>query len=413
VNQAKFTTPALLKEQWKNLHGELIVVPVAWYRGGTSKVFFVERDEIACLNQDELLRWIRAVFGSPDRRQIDGVGGADQVTSKLAIVGTPTRPDADIDYSFFQVGIDNEIVANDLNCGNVSAAVALYAVDRGYIQTTADGLAEVRIHNTNDEKLFYSKLEVRNGRAVTEGNFICEGVPGTGAPISLDFRDAVGGRTDKLFPTGNLRDRFDVPGYGEMDVSVVDIANLIAFVPAAAFGLQGNEDPVEMQNTHGLVKAIEWLRGAVAQRLGLASSPTDAIFQSPGTPFVALISAPQDWTTFGYGIPRHAVECDLMGRGFTVQTFTKAYWGTGSVCTGVVAATPGTIVNDLVSASAIESGVVRIAHPSGIVSVEIEIDQASVGNTVIKKAALLRTARRIMLGCVEVPKVRVFLTDWE
>ena len=391
---------------WKNLVGDLISVPVTWYRGGTSKVFIVERDEIAWLTTAERNRWILALFGSPDRRQIDGIGGADQVTSKFAILGPPTNAGADIDYAFFQVGIDNEIVANDLNCGNVSAAVALYAVDNGYV-VPSEGQTKVRIHNVNDGKIFYSTLEVRGGRAVVDGDFVCEGVPGMGAPISLDFRDAVGGRTGKLFPTGNVRDRFDVPGYGSVDVSVVDIANLIVFVPASAFGLQGSEDPVALQNKPGLVDTVELLRGAVAQRLGLADSPEAARVQSPGTPFVALISAPQDWTTFGYGVARSAAECDIMGRGFTVQAFTKAYWGTGSVCTGVAAMTPGTVVNDLVRASASASGNIRIAHPSGTINVDIALDANGHG-AVIKRAALLRSARKLMDGTVHVPANRVF-----
>ena len=178
---------------------------------------------------------------------------------------------------------------------------------------------------------------------------------------------------------------------------------------AAAFGLQGNEDPVAMQNTPGLADGVEWLRGAVAQKLGLATSPAEAIVQSPGTPFVALMSPAQDWTTSGYGVPRQSEECDVMGRGFTVQAFTKAYWGTDSVCTGVDAATPGTIVNDLVRPEAAESGVFRIAHPSGIINVEVELDDGASGDARVRKAALLRTARRIMLGSVEVPANRVFL----
>jgi 2-methylaconitate cis-trans-isomerase PrpF len=388
----------------------LIAMPVTWYRGGTSKVFFVERAHVADLSTDQMHRWIRGVFGSPDRRQIDGVGGADQVTSKFAILGPPTRPDAHIDYSFFQVGIDSDIVATDLNCGNVSAAVALYAVDRHYVAGT-DGQVEVRIDNTNDGKLFYATLELRHGKAVTSGDFSCEGVPGSGAPIGLDFREAIGGRTGTLFPTGNLRDRFEVPGYGEIEVSVLDIANLIVFAPAAAFGLHGNEDPVLLQNTPGLVDSVEWLRGAVAQKLGLATSPGEARVQSPGTPFVSLVSGPQDWTTFGYNVVRKAEECDMTGRGFTVQAFTKAYWGTGSVCTGVAASVTGTVVNDLVRPSAARSGRIRIAHPSGTIDVDIDVGQRAEGTFEVRRASLLRTARKLMVGTTFVPLDRVMINS--
>ena len=386
---------------------EPIAIPVTWYRGGTSKVFFVEREHVAGMSQDELYRWMRAMFGSPDRRQIDGVGGADQVTSKFAILGPPTRPNADIDYAFFQVGIDSEMVATDLNCGNVSAAVALYAIDNGYVRAT-DGTALVRIHNVNDGKTFYAELEVRGGRAVRRGAFHCEGVPGTGAPISLDFREATGGRTGKLLPTGNVRDRFTVPGYGAVEVSIVDIANLIAFVPASAFGLQGNEDPTLLQATPGLVDAVEYLRGAVAHRLGLASSPEAGISESPGTPFVSLVSGSQDWRTFGYNVRRHADECDFMARGFSLHAFTKAYWGTGTITTGVAAALPGTTVHALARPEAIERGRFRIAHPSGTVEVEIALGKHEAGGPVVRKASFLRTARKIMDGTVYVSRDKVY-----
>ena len=389
---------------------EPIAIPVTWYRGGTSKVFFVEREHVADMSRDELYRWMRGMFGSPDRRQIDGVGGADQVTSKFAILGPPTKPGADIDYAFFQVGIDSEMVATDLNCGNVTAAVGLYAIDNGYVPAT-DGTATVRIHNVNDGKTFYAELEVRGGRAVRTGSFHCEGVPGTGAPIALDFREATGGRTGKLLPTGNLRDRFTVPGYGEVEASIIDIANLIAFVPASAFGLQGNENPSDLQSKPGLQEAIEYLRGAVAHRLGLASSPEAGLTESPGTPFISLVSPSQDWRTFGYNVPRQADECDFMARGYSFQAFTRAYWGTGTITTGVAAALTGTTVNALARPEAIERGRFRIAHPSGTVEVVIALGEDEAGGPVVEKASFLRTARKIMDGTVYVSPEKVYAGD--
>jgi len=386
---------------------EQFVVPASWYRGGTSKLFIVERSDVGTLSEEQLTSWILGLFGSPDSRQIDGVGGADQVTSKFALIGAPTKPQTDLDYTFCQVGIDTPVVSNDLNCGNVTAAVALYALDRGYV-APADGQVVVRIHNTNDGATFYANLEVRDGHAVRTGDFVCDGVPGSGAPIGLDLREAVGGRTGKLLPTGNERDRFEVPGYGIIETTVVDIANLIAFAPASAFGLSGNENPDELQSKPGLRAAVEHLRGAVAHTLGLARSAESAAQDAPATPFVSLVSAPQDWTTYGYRVGRSADECDIMARGYSLGAFTKAYWGTGTVTTGVAALLPDTVVHDLVRSSARATGRVRVAHPSGTNEVEVEIgaDEAS-GDTRVDRARLFRTARKIMDGLVYVPIERV------
>ena len=375
--------------------------PAAWYRGGTSKALFVLKGDLPeSANLESLHNWIRSVFGSPDRRQIDGVGGADLVTSKFALIGPPTHPKADVDYSFFQVGIDSEIVANDLNCGNISAAVAPFALDRGLVEAV-DGEQTVTIHNTNDGTLFYVSLAVQQGRAVTKGSFRCEGVPGTGAPIRLDFRDTTGGRSGALLPTGNLRDVFHVPGVGDVEVSVVDVANLIVFARAEAFGLVGNEDPMTIQHNTALMDSVEYLRGAVAQRLGMVQEIADAHRLSPGTPFVSLVSPAQAWTTYDERKDRSAADCDFTARGFTMQLAHKAYWATGSVCTGVAAALPGTVVNEVARKEAVESGRFRIAHPVGTIDVEILLDkpEGAAGYTV-KKAQLLRTARKLMEGTV-------------
>lgn len=374
--------------------------PAAWYRGGTSKALFVLREELPESAKSDLDGWIRAVFGSPDRRQIDGIGGADLATSKFALIGKPTHAQAHVDYSFYQVGIDSAIVATDLNCGNISAAVAPFAIERGLVKP-GNGEQTVVIHNTNDGTLFHVTLEVRGGRAVTGGEFRCEGVPGTGAPIRLDFRDTVGGHTGKLLPTGNVRDTVEVAGLGRVEVTIVDIANLIVYARASDFGLKGNEDPLEIQSDVQLMQAVERLRGAVAFRLGLVDDAADATLKSPGAPFVSLVSKPQEWITYDERKLRPADDCDLTARGFTMQLAHKAYWGTGSVCTGVAAALPGSVVHEVTRKRAVESRFFRIAHPVGTVDVSIELAKAQEGGGYeVSKAQLFRTARKLMDGLV-------------
>lgn len=379
-----------------------IGTPATLYRGGTSKALFVLTSDLPYAGGEALHEWIRAAYGSPDRRQIDGIGGADLTTSKFVAVGPSTHPVADVDYSFFQVGIDNAIVATDLNCGNISAAVVPFAVEKGLV-SLPDGIHTVTIHNTNDGKLFYATVKISAGAVDLSGDFHNEGVPGTGYPIALDFRDSVGGRTGSLLPTGNVVDTFEVEGLGQVDCSVVDIANLIAYAPAAAFGLTGTEDPMAIQHDTALMRRVELLRGAVATRLGLAANAEEAHLTSPGTPFISLVSPAADWAAFGTGNTRKASECDLVARGFTVGLAHKAYWGTGSICTGVAAVLPGSVVNQVTRPEAAAQGRVRIGHPSGVVEVEVEVDPTSL---TVTKGALVRTARKIMDGTVYVPAQR-------
>ena len=179
-------------------------------RGGTSKGIFIKENE---LPDDPAARdaVIRAVFGSPDIRQIDGLGGADVLTSKLAIIGPPSRPDADVDYTFGQVSFETDKIDYSGNCGNISSAVGPYAIDEGMVR--ADGEAAfVRIHMKNTGRILRAEVPTRDGRAVETGDFAIDGVPGTGARITLDWSDTAGGVTGKLLPTGNVKDQVCIEG---------------------------------------------------------------------------------------------------------------------------------------------------------------------------------------------------------
>lgn len=380
-----------------------IGTPATLFRGGTSKALFVLRSDLPFAGGEALKQWLLAAYGSPDRRQIDGIGGADLTTTKFAVVGPSTHPDADVDYSFFQVGIDTDIIITNVNCGNISAAVVPFAVDKGIV-SLPDGIHTVAIHNTNDGKLFFATVKIHEGEVELAGDFENEGVPGTGYPISLDFHDSVGGRTGTLLPTGNVRDTFHVDGLGDVECSVVDIANAIAFVPAAAFGLRGTEDPLALQHDASFMHKVEQLRGAVATKLGFAANPDEAARTSPGAPFVSLVAPASTWSSFGTEKVRAASECDMVARGFSIGLAHKAYWGTGSICTGVAAVLPGSVVNEATRPEAAAAGRIRIGHPSGIVEVEVDVDTDTF---TVKKAALLRTARKIMDGTIYVPTNRV------
>src|SRR5437870_1172829 len=201
-------------------------------RGGTSKaIMFLQRD----LPRDRS-QWDRifaSAMGSPDPngRQLDGMGGGLSSLSKVCVIGPPTHPDADVDYTFAQVEIRNGSVDYSGNCGNMSSAVGPFAVDEGLVKS--DGTeAVVRIHNTNTHKIIVSRFALENGRAAVDGDFVLPGVGGTGAPVRLDFLDPGGAGTGTLLPTGKVVDELTVVSLGRIAVSMVDAANPCVFVAA-------------------------------------------------------------------------------------------------------------------------------------------------------------------------------------
>src|SRR5262249_22646506 len=214
-------------------------------RGGTSKaLIFLERSLPADRKAWAEL-FLRAI-GSPDPygRQLNGMGGGVSSLSKVCIIGAPTRPDADVDYTFAQLMPRETSVDYSGNCGNMSSAIGPFAVDEGLVKA-ADGEMTVRIHNTNTKKIICSTFQVRNGLAVVEGDLEIPGVAGTGSPIRLDFLDPGGATTGRLLPTNKPVDTLTIPEIGRVELSMVDAANACVFVSAGTLGLSGTELPDE------------------------------------------------------------------------------------------------------------------------------------------------------------------------
>jgi 2-methylaconitate cis-trans-isomerase PrpF len=380
----------------------MIEIKCSIVRGGTSKGIFIRREE---LPEDPLKRdqVIKAIFGSPDIRQIDGLGGADVLTSKLAIIGPPTRSDADVDYTFGQVGIDTDIVDYKGNCGNISSAVGPFAIDDGIVQAK-DGIATVRIHMTNTGRLLLAEVPVKDGKALVDGNFSIDGVPGAGAKIAMDWYDSAGGLTGKLLPSGNAADVFIIDGKNYR-VSLVDAGNPLVFINAASLGMIGTESPAEIEANTELTAVIEKIRGEAAVVFGLCERPEDAAAASPYNPFFAIVSKPAEYTALNGKIIAED-KIDIVSRLLFMLKMHKAYPITGTVATGVAAKIPGSVVWDILGDSSGEKTTLNIGHPSGIVPVEAEVENGSFENgsseIVLKRVAVYRTARRIMDGIVYV-----------
>jgi 2-methylaconitate cis-trans-isomerase PrpF len=372
-------------------------VPCAIYRGGTSKpVFFLERD----LPRDAKLRdrLVLAAFGTPDTRQIDGLGGADPLTSKVAYIAPPTVAGADVNYTFGYVGITAPVIDYTGNCGNTSAAAGPFALLRGLIEPR-EPVTRVRIYNTNTKKIIVAEFSVHNGEFYSEGTFRIDGVPGTGSKILLDFIDSGGSVTGKLLPTGKVREEIKFPTVGALTVSLVDAANPFVFVRATDLGVRGNEGLEEIATNSTLLKKCEEIRSIVAEIMGIARKE-EATAKSPGVPKIAFVSPPVSYVTARGRV--EASEIDVVAGMTALQKLHKAFAVTGAVCLGAAAKISGTIVNEMCRERAADASAVRIGHPSGTMQVEIEIEKKN-GQLELTKAALTRTARLLMDGSVYVP----------
>ena len=367
-------------------------------RGGTSKGVYVHEKDLPA-EPDMREKVILAVFGSPDIRQIDGLGGADPLTSKCAIIGPSERQDADVNYTMAQVGITDPLIDFGGNCGNISSGVGPFAIDEGLVEAQEPETL-VRIYNTNTRKILKAYVTTENGKSLYTGDYAIDGVPGTGSKILLDYSATGGTVTGKILPTGNAVDMVQVPGMGEIEISIVDAGNPTCFLRPEVLGFTGIEGPQDPRVISSL-ETIELIRGCVSKILGLADDAKKARIQSPTRPMIAFVSPPAEYTSFTDNTRIKADEIDFVSRLFFMQTMHKTYAGTGTVCTGVAAMIDGTIVNKVCSPRAAREKTVRIGHPSGIISLEVEVEKGP-SNYEMRLAAFGRTSRRIMEGYVYV-----------
>jgi len=368
-------------------------------RGGTSKgVYLKEAD----LPHDREARdaVILKIFGSPDKRQIDGLGGADPLTSKVCIVGPPPadRPDCHLSYTFGQVEIDEPHVDYHSLCGNLSAGVAAFAIWENMVRP-AEPETEVRIWNTNLESLLIAEVPTRDGRPLEAGDYAMPGVPGTGARIQLNLAGTSGGSTGGLLPTGNARDRLTVPGFGEIEATLIDVGNAHVFIRAADVGATGRETAAEIDGNAELRGLLERIRSEAAFAMGMVDAPENATAKTPATPILGMVAPPADYESVLDGRTVKAAEIDLLSRLMFMQQTHKTYASTSTAATGVAAKVPGSIVQEAGRDGIEDRLETRIGHPAGVIVTESRIAPDGNGYSV-ERATLGRTARRIMEGRV-------------
>jgi len=275
-------------------------------RGGTSKALFFHEADVPPPGAARD-RFLKRAMGTPDVLQIDGLGGARLVTSKVAIIQRSTRADADVDYTFAQVDVDRDGIDNTANCGNISSAVAPFAIDEGLVAAVSP-VTTVRIFNTNTQKVLVSKVQVAGGKARVLGDCAIPGVPGTGAEIIMDFAGTVGARTGRLLPTGHAVDPIALEDGRQVAVTICDAANPCVFIAAADLGLTGSELPVAISNDRALIEIIGEIQSKAGQMIGLW--PDWQARHLPALPLAVIVAPPADYLDVN-GRTQHADGMDV------------------------------------------------------------------------------------------------------
>jgi 4-oxalomesaconate tautomerase len=343
-------------------------------RGGTSKgLYFLADDLPADVAARD--RFLLEVMGSPDRRQIDGMGGAHPLTSKVAVVGRSADGGADVDYLFLQVVVDDAVVTDAQNCGNILAGVGPFAIERGLVTTAADAqAAHVRIRMINTGGIALAHVPLHDGDPLYDGDCSIAGVPGTAAPIQLDFEGTAGSSCGALLPTGNAVDAVE-----GVDVTLVDNGMPVVVMRANDVGVTGYEEPAELEANAKLRELIERIRLAAGpmMRLGDVRALT--------VPKLTLVAPPQDGGT-------------ICTRTFIPHRCHDAIGVLGAVSVATAVLLPGTPAAS-VAVPVGEGAPIVVEHPTGTFDASIDIDRTG-QSLIVRRAGIIRTARKLMDGVV-------------
>jgi 4-oxalomesaconate tautomerase len=353
-------------------------------RGGTSRgPFFLESDLPADIaTRDKVLL---AVMGSPDKRQIDGMGGAHPLTSKVGIVRKSTTAGVDIDFLFAQLQPDSDLVDTTPNCGNMLAAVVPFAIERGLVKALGDKTT-LRVLTLNTDMQCDITVDTPNGEMTYDGDAKIDGSPGSSAPITINFLDTAGSVCSGLLPTGKVKDVVEVEGAGfekfSIAITCIDNGMPLIMMRATDLGRTGFETVAQMNSDVELKAKLEALRLKASLLMGLGD------VTKKNYPKMTLIAAPQAGGS-------------LATRSFIPHVCHEAIGVLAAVTVGTACVLKGSVADGLAVMPEGDSKKVSVEHPTGEFSVELAIDPNNSQN--VTKAALLRTARLIMRGEVMIP----------
>jgi len=346
-------------------------IPCTVMRGGTSKGLYFRASDLPA---DIAIRdaVLLAAMGSPDPRQIDGMGGAHPLTSKIAVVGPSTHPHADVDYLFLQAVVDEARIDAGQNCGNLLAGVGPFAIEEGLFAATGE-VTNVRINMLNTKSLAVAAIQTPGGHVRYDGDARIDGVPGTAAPVPIDFLDVAGSTCGALLPTGKARDV--VQG---IELTAIDNGMPVVVMRAADFGKTGYETPEELEGDAELKARVEAIRLEIGPRMNLGDVAKKTV------PKMCLVAPAQHGGA-------------ICTRNFIPHRVHEAIGVFGAVSVATACVTPGSVAAEVATTTDPQS--LEVEHPTGFFTVAMEV--APDGR--IRRSALLRTCRRLMRGEVYVP----------
>jgi len=361
-------------------------IPCAIVRGGTSKGVIIEK---RYLPEDPILRdfIITDIFGSESHGQIDGLGGATPLTSKVAIVEKSDQPGIDVNYTFGQVCIESNDIDYSINCGNISAAVGLFSIQENLVPTQRLH-TPIRILNTNSNRLITA--QITNNDEITkakEKDYLL-----SEASISLVFENPVGAKTGKLLPTGKVVDYIKLSNLRSIQVSVVDSGTVYIFIDAAQLQISGIEKILEIEKNTQLLQSLKKIKSKVRGLIFDNCKPQHINIK------VALVSPAQPFKTED-GQKIKSGEIQIISKIVNFNKVHTAYAVTGAVCLSTAMLIKGTVIEKIQIGFKESSKKVRIGHPSGIIEAKLEYYREN-QELVIKNINITRTARRIMDGFV-------------
>lgn len=351
-------------------------IPFHFFRGGTSRGPYFRREDLP-EDRETLAKVLVAVLGSGQKLNIDGIGGGAAVTTKVAMLSKSQTEGCDIDYFFAQVGVEDGLVDFKPTCGNILSGVGPAAIEMGLIAPQGD-VTRIKVHSVNTGAKVEAIVRTPNGEVSYDGDAAIDGVPGTAAPVYLNFMDVVGSVTGALLPTANLRDVID-----GIEVTCMDVAMPVVIARARDFGLTGAETAAELDENRAFYDRMEPMRREAGRLMGMGDVSNSV------TPKFALLSEPRHGGT-------------VTARYFMPKNCHPTMAVTGAQCLASCVLTPGTVAEGLFTAPEGQPALVLLEHPSGVIDVTVDYSTGPEGFQ-LNSAGLLRTARLLARGEVMVP----------
>lgn len=357
-------------------------IPAVVMRGGTSKGLYFHKGDLPA-DTAERDRILLSAMGSPDARQIDGMGGAHPLTSKIAVISKSQDDETDIDYLFLQVQVDKALVSDGQNCGNILAGVGPFAIEQGMVRATGDETT-VRIRMVNSGGIAIARVHTPGGQVSYEGTASIDGVPGTSAPVMLDFADVAGSMCGSLLPTGRVADEID-----GITVTCIDNGMPVVLLPASDFGKTGCESAAELEADDSFKEQVEAIRLKAGPLMNLGDVTDKTI------PKMSMVAPAQ----YGGAITT---------RTFFLGRIHQSIGVLAAVSVGTACRIPGTVAAGFYQPKEADN-LMHIEHPSGQLTVDIDVD-TSTSPISVKRSALLRTTRKLMQGEVFVTSIQEAVT---